>query len=164
MPWRRSLEIALASKRKLGFVTGGVKRDENDKVKQERWDTCNNMVISCILGSDNIKKYVMFMSNAYEIWKHLESRYSITNGARKYSLNKRLYDTKQNDRVVSEYYTNMKAIWVKLGTLNVLPAITNMTTEITRFVQALSEQKEELRLFQFLNGLDEEYASQRSQN
>ncbi|KAL2945131.1 Glycine dehydrogenase [Bienertia sinuspersici] len=115
-------------------------------------------------SSDNIKKYVMFMSNAYEIWKHLESRYSITNGARKYSLNKRLYDTKQNDRVVSEYYTNMKAIWVKLGTLNVLPAITNMTTEITRFVQALSEQKEELRLFQFLNGLDEEYASQRSQN
>ncbi|KAL2933752.1 GDSL esterase/lipase EXL2 [Bienertia sinuspersici] len=43
-PWRRSLEIALASKRKLGFVTGGVKRDENDKVKQECWDTCNNMI------------------------------------------------------------------------------------------------------------------------
>ncbi|KAL2940597.1 Retrovirus-related Pol polyprotein from transposon TNT 1-94 [Bienertia sinuspersici] len=164
-PWRRSLEIALASKRKLGFVTGGVKRDENDKVKQECWDTCNNMVISWILGSvsESIKKSIMFMSDACEIWKHLENRYSITNGARKYSLSKQLYETKQSGRLVSEYYTNMKAIWVELENLNVLPAITTMTVEINRFVHALNEQKEEMRLFQFLNGLDEDYNSQRSQ-
>ncbi|KAL2892467.1 Gag polyprotein [Bienertia sinuspersici] len=164
-PWRRSLEIALASKRKLGFVTGGVKRDENDKIKQESWDTCNNMVISWILGSvsESIKKSVMIMTEAYQIWKHLESRYSITNGARKYSLNKQLYDTKQNGRPVSEYYTTMKAIWVELETLNILPPITQMTVEVNRFVQVLNAQKEELRLFQFLNGLDEEYGAQRSQ-
>ncbi|KAL2902342.1 Gag-Pol polyprotein, partial [Bienertia sinuspersici] len=108
--WRRSFEIALASKRKLGFVTGGVKRDRNDKVKQECWDTCNSMVISWILSSvsDPIKKSIMFMNEAAEIWKHLEKRYSITNGAKKYSLNKQLYETKQQGKPISEYYTNEK--------------------------------------------------------
>lgn len=46
--WKRSLEIGLASKRKLGFMTGVVKRDVSDPIKQEAWDTCNNMVISWI--------------------------------------------------------------------------------------------------------------------
>ncbi|KAL2926565.1 E3 ubiquitin-protein ligase DTX4 [Bienertia sinuspersici] len=34
-PWRRTMEISLAAKRKLGFVTGVVKRDEKDAVKQD---------------------------------------------------------------------------------------------------------------------------------
>ncbi|KAL2904820.1 DNA-directed RNA polymerase subunit beta' [Bienertia sinuspersici] len=33
--WKRSLEIALAAKRKLGFATGAVTRDKEDSVKQE---------------------------------------------------------------------------------------------------------------------------------
>ena len=49
--WKRSLEISLASKQKLGFVTGTVKRHNTDNMKQEAWDTCNNMVISWIIGN-----------------------------------------------------------------------------------------------------------------
>ncbi|KAL2942992.1 Retrovirus-related Pol polyprotein from transposon TNT 1-94 [Bienertia sinuspersici] len=163
--WRRSFEIALASKRKLGFVTGGVKRDNNDKVKQESWDTCNFMVISWILASvtDPIKKSVMFMNDSVQIWKHLEMRFSITNGAKKSSLNKQLYETKQENKTVSEYYTNMRALWMELEDLNIVPAITNVTPEVNAFINALNEQKEELKLFQFLNGLDDQYGAQRSQ-
>ncbi|KAL2933650.1 Retrovirus-related Pol polyprotein from transposon RE1 [Bienertia sinuspersici] len=108
--WRRSFEIALASKRKLGFVTRGVKRDRNDKVKQECWDTCNSIVISWILGSvtDSIRISVMCMSDACEIWKHLENRYSISNGAKKNNINKQLYETKRQGMCISEYYTIRK--------------------------------------------------------
>ncbi|KAL2938692.1 rRNA adenine N-6-methyltransferase [Bienertia sinuspersici] len=49
--WRRNMEIALASKCKLGFVTGTVTRDDSDPTKAEQWDTCNHMVIAWILGS-----------------------------------------------------------------------------------------------------------------
>lgn len=38
-----------------------------------------------------------------------------------------------------------------------------MTIEINAFVEALNLQQEELRIFQFLNGLDEEYNTQTSQ-
>ncbi|CAO2837894.1 unnamed protein product [Amaranthus hypochondriacus] len=60
--WRRSLEICLASKRKLGFVYGTTLKDSSNLTKQEAWDTCNSMVISWLLNniSESIKKSVMF--------------------------------------------------------------------------------------------------------
>ena len=62
------MEIGLASKRKLGFVTGVLKKDEKDTVKIEAWETCNSMIISWVLGSvsESIKRSIMFMSNARE--------------------------------------------------------------------------------------------------
>ncbi|KAL2923749.1 Retrovirus-related Pol polyprotein from transposon RE2, partial [Bienertia sinuspersici] len=163
--WRRDLEISLASKRKLGFVTGGVKKDETDPVKKECWETCNNMVISWILHSvtDSIKKSIMFMTSAKQMWDHLEKRFSITDGAKKYSLNKQIYDTRQQGRLVSEYYTDMKALWEELESLNMLPALSETNQEITTYVNAIQKQQEEQKLFQFLSGLDEGNGAQRSQ-
>ncbi|KAL2942500.1 putative polyketide biosynthesis enoyl-CoA hydratase PksH [Bienertia sinuspersici] len=138
------MEIALASKCKLAFVTGGVKRDPSDKVKQDCWDTCNSMVISWILSSvfESIRKSVMFTNDAAEIWNHLQRRFSVTNGAKKYK---------------------MKALWVELEPSNMVPPITNLTPEVNAFIKALNDQKEELKLFQFLSGLDDDCGAQRSQ-
>ncbi|KAL2895109.1 Retrovirus-related Pol polyprotein from transposon RE1 [Bienertia sinuspersici] len=163
--WRRSLEISLAAKRKLGFVTGGVKRDPTDIYKQECLDTCNNMVISSILGSvfESIKKSVMFANSAELIWKQLEARFSVSNGVRRYSLNKQLYETKQQGRLVSEYYTNMRSFWEELESLSVMHAITEINTEIRNYIRALYKFEEEEKLFQFLSGIDEAYGPQTSQ-
>ncbi|KAL2929561.1 Regulatory protein RecX [Bienertia sinuspersici] len=67
--WRRSMEIALASKRKLGFVTGQVKRDREDQKKQELRDTCNNTVLSWLHASisDSIKKSILYHSSSREV-------------------------------------------------------------------------------------------------
>ncbi|KAL2896215.1 Retrovirus-related Pol polyprotein from transposon TNT 1-94 [Bienertia sinuspersici] len=109
--WRRSMEIALASKRKLGFVTGQVKRDRDDQRKQELWDTCNNTVLSWLHASvsDSIKKSILYHSSSREVWIQLEKRFSISNGALKYKINKQLYDTKQWGMPISEYYTKLKS-------------------------------------------------------
>ncbi|KAL2943932.1 Periplasmic nitrate reductase [Bienertia sinuspersici] len=68
--WKRSMEIALGDKRKLGFVTGAITRDESDPKKQELWDTCNNVVISWLHTSmnDTIKRSVLYNNSAREIW------------------------------------------------------------------------------------------------
>ncbi|KAL2897215.1 Retrovirus-related Pol polyprotein from transposon RE2 [Bienertia sinuspersici] len=127
-PWRRSFEIALASKRKLGFVTRAVERDENDKVKQDAWDTYNSMVISWILAnvSDGIKKSVMYTNSAKQIWRHSRAKVQ------------------------------------ELENLTDLPPITKWTEEIGAFVKTLHKFQDEQKLFQFLNGLDEVYSTQRS--
>uniref|UniRef100_A0A803LMX4 Retroviral polymerase SH3-like domain-containing protein n=1 Tax=Chenopodium quinoa TaxID=63459 RepID=A0A803LMX4_CHEQI len=158
------MEISLGSKRKYGFVTGTVRRDLSDRVKQETWDTCNNTIIAWILGnvSDSIKKSVMFISNCSQIWKQLEQRYAIANGSRKYQLNKEIYETKQSRKSVTDYYTQLKILWEELESMTSLPAITTTNEEISAFITALSRHQDEHKLFQFLNGLDDDYSQQRS--
>ncbi|GJW80389.1 retrovirus-related pol polyprotein from transposon TNT 1-94 [Tanacetum coccineum] len=132
--WKRSIEIGLSTKRKLGFVRGTVIR-MNDQVQAELWDTCNNVVISWIMNfvSDSIAKSIMFVGTASEIWNQLEKRFALSNGSRKYKLNREIYSFEQKGSSI-----------------------------IRNFLNALSSHKEELRLFQFLNGLDEYFSSQRS--
>lgn len=69
--WKRSFEIQLSAKRKIGFVDGSVTRSTTDAVEATQWDTCNNMVISRIHFniSDNIKSSILFINTAVDIWK-----------------------------------------------------------------------------------------------
>lgn len=164
-PWRRTMEINLSSKRKLGFVNGTVPLPTDDEQKAEMWETCNNMVIAWLTGnvSPTIRKSIMYMTTAKEIWLNLEKRFSITNGSRKYKLNKELYEIRQNNMPINDYYTLMKSLWEEVDCMNILPIVTNPTAEVTKLLAAIELYKEESRLFQFLNGVDEIYSSQRSQ-
>ncbi|PWA63236.1 hypothetical protein CTI12_AA356310 [Artemisia annua] len=163
--WKRSIEIALSTKRKLGFIRGTVPRSTDDVNLQEQWDTCNNLVISWLMNnvSESIAKSIMFIGTAYAIWIQLETRFALSNGSHKYKLNRETYDTVQSGRPVSEYFTSMKCIWEELDSMNELPRIVNITPEIVVFLNALNTQKEEQRLFQFLNRLDDHFSHQRSQ-
>ncbi|GJZ50579.1 cysteine-rich receptor-like protein kinase 8 [Tanacetum coccineum] len=173
--WRRSMEIGLSTKRKLGFVKGTIPRPPVvpippntaavNAVNMELWETCNNLVISWIMSSvsDSIAKSIMFIGTACEIWTQLETRFSLSNGSRKYKLSKECFEIQQNNSSVSEYYTRMKCVWEELDSLTVLPRLVTITPEMSAFLSAVEKQKEEQRLFQFLNGLDESYSAQRSQ-
>ncbi|XP_071741335.1 uncharacterized protein [Rutidosis leptorrhynchoides] len=163
--WRRSMEIALSTKRKIGFVTGTVVRSKNDPVKAEAWDTCNNMVISWIMSSasESIVKSIMFVGTASEIWTQLEKRFALSNGSRKYKLHKDTYANEQQGNLVSDYYTRFKCIWEELDSLSELPRISNVTPEVVALLTTLNKQKEEEHLFQFLNGLYDKFSALRSQ-
>lgn len=163
--WKRSMEINLSSKRKLGFVTGTAMKPIEDATQIELWDTCNNMVIAWLTGnvSPSIKKSIMFMPTARLIWLNLEKRFSLTNGSRKYKINRELYEIRQHNQSVNDYYTSMRVLWEELDAMNILPVIANPTTEVQTLLDTISLHQEESKLFQFLNGLNESYTSQRSQ-
>ena len=93
------MKIALSSKKELGFINGTVTRDEEDRVKGDLRDTCNDTVIGWIMG---IKQTIMYMLTSGEIWLYLERRFSISNGSLKYKLNKELYETKQGSSSTNE--------------------------------------------------------------
>ncbi|GKG53954.1 hypothetical protein Tco_0557477, partial [Tanacetum coccineum] len=78
-------------------------------------------------------------------------------------LNKDTYEITQSGCSVGKYYTKMKCVWKELDNINVLPVITVVTPEISVFLAALNKQKEEQRLFQILNGLEDHFSHQRSQ-
>ncbi|XP_071695232.1 uncharacterized protein [Rutidosis leptorrhynchoides] len=142
--WRRSVEIELSTKHKLGFVTGTIARPADDLLKQ-------------INGTCSI------IRTASEIWKQLEKRFALSNGSRKYKLHKEIYSCEQQGVAVSEFYTKMKCIWEEIDSMSDLPRVTGTTPKIVNFLNVVNRQKEEQHLFQFLNGLDEHFSSLRSQ-
>jgi len=57
----------------------------------------------------------------------------------------------------------MKCILEELDSMIDLPQITYSNDEIIAFLRALLQQQDEQKLFQFLNGLDDNYGTHRSQ-
>ncbi|XP_063941175.1 uncharacterized protein LOC135149402 [Daucus carota subsp. sativus] len=163
--WKRSIEIQLAAKRKLGFVDGSVLKSTTDPVDAAQWDTCNNLVISWLHNNvlESIRHSILYMTSAVEIWNVLEKRFLLTNGSRKYKLNKDLFELKQSQLTIAEYYTKLTCIWEEIDCLNVLPAVSVVTPEVLALLNKINVLRDESKLFQFLNGLNEVYAPQRSQ-
>ncbi|GJZ89911.1 retrovirus-related pol polyprotein from transposon TNT 1-94 [Tanacetum coccineum] len=152
------MEIGLSTKRKLSFVKGTIPKPTvlpvtpknfvaraTNAVNIEIWETCNNLVISWIMSSvcESIVKSVMFIGTASEIWSQLETRFSISNGSRKYRLSKDVFRISQQGVSVSEYYTKTECIWEELDSLSALPRLTTISPELFVFLTVVEKQKEE---------------------
>lgn len=74
--WKRAMELALTSRKKLGLVTGSCKKPEMDSEEYENWEVCNSIVITWILNglSPEISNSVVYMKVASDIWLELEER------------------------------------------------------------------------------------------
>lgn len=163
-PWRRSVEINLATKRKLGFLNGSIQRSTEDPAKADQWDACNSMVIAWLMNSvsDTIARSVLYVETAHAIWTQLERRFALSNGSRKYKLNREIYILKKSEMSINDYFTKMQMIWEELDAMEVLQSLNNVTSEMLEYLKCIEKYKEEQKLFQFLNGLDETYTAQRS--
>ena len=71
----------------------------------------------------------------------------MSNGVRKYKLNKDLNALRQNTNSLSEYYTHIKGIWEELDATCDLPRISDASEEVNNFLQVLAKQKEEQKPF-----------------
>ncbi|XP_074313558.1 uncharacterized protein LOC141648738 [Silene latifolia] len=141
LEWKRQMEIAICSKRKLGFLTGVVKRPTDDPL---RADTGIHK---------SIKNYVLYTKTANEIWDYLQKHFSASNGARKFRLNKELEDLEQDEKSICEYFTELRILWQNLEIMTDWPPVTQVTPEINAWLDAQLKEQEERKLFQFLNGL-----------
>ncbi|KAL8095199.1 hypothetical protein AgCh_036596 [Apium graveolens] len=119
--WKRSTEINLSSKRKLGFLTGIIYVPTDDPLKTEMWE---------ILESTNWTKRFMKPSKTPCQLKSI---------------------------------TSLKTIWEELDALNVLPTVAAPQPDVVKLLDTINAQREEGRLFQFLNGLSDHFNVQRSQ-
>ncbi|VFQ64243.1 unnamed protein product [Cuscuta campestris] len=111
--WKRSAEIALSARNKLGFVNGSSKAPESLSPLFAQWNRCNNLVISWILHSveSGIANSVLYCETAREIWDDLAERFGQTNAPKLFQLHKEIITLVQGSDSISEYFTKLKGLW-----------------------------------------------------
>nr|GLL19625.1 uncharacterized protein LOC109181269 [Ipomoea trifida] len=116
-PWARAMSMSLSCKNKLVFVNGTITKPSTDDMeKYLAWERCNNMVVSWIVRtlSPSIGSTVLWIDTTYGVWDDLKRRFSKQDLFRIAEINYEIYQTKQGDSSLNEYFSKQKLLWDEL--------------------------------------------------
>ncbi|KAK1429347.1 hypothetical protein QVD17_11555 [Tagetes erecta] len=157
--WASSMELALLVKNKTGFIDKTCIKSTSNVTLAKQWERCNSVVLSWILNSISEELYVgqIFSKIASEVWDELKETYNKIDGSIIYNLHRQINSTNQNGNLISDYYHKLNCMWRQYDTLINLPKCTcAAANELTKFNQ-------QIKLMQFLMGLDDVYQPLRTQ-
>jgi hypothetical protein len=68
--WNRSIQRALGTKNKLGFINGSIPIHDLQDLNRNAWERCNHLVQSWLINSvsDSIAQTIVFYDTAFEVW------------------------------------------------------------------------------------------------
>ncbi|XP_069143589.1 uncharacterized protein [Solanum lycopersicum] len=157
--WSRSMRIALTGKRKIGFITGACSRSLYRDELHEQWETCNAIVLSWLMNSvsEDLLNGIVYATSAYVVWQDLKERFDKVNRMRIYQLYREINTISQGTDSVSSYYTKLKNLWGKFDAL--MPSPSCACPKSKEYADHLYQ----LRLIQFLSGLNESYEQAKRQ-
>lgn len=114
--WSRAMQMALLSKNKLKFVDGSILPPTTTDSIYPAWERCNNMVISWLHHSisQSIVNSILWIDTAHEIWRDLHERFSQGDVFRISDLHDEISVFKQEERSVTDYFTELKILWDEL--------------------------------------------------
>lgn len=160
--WKRSIMLSLSAKNELGFINGSIPKPVTTPVDYKAWERCNDLVCSWLLSNmdETISKSVLFFKTAREIWLDLEDRFGYASMTQVFSLEQQLSDLHQGSKSVSEFFTEIKAVWDAISDVDPLPCCTchKCTCNVS---QKVNQLKQDHRLLQFLMKLNDKYATVR---
>ena len=149
--WHRSMEIALSSKLKFGFVDGSYVKPAATSNLHVHWLRCNNMVTSWLLNtvSPEIRSSIVYMQSAREIWLDLATRYAQSNVPKVFNLRKDISHLAQSSLSISAYFTKFRTINDELECVKTKTrCVCNLCT--CHVNTKLNEEDESVQLSQFL--------------
>jgi len=154
--WKKSMEIALIAKNKLGFVLGTIVPPEAEPL-QNQWNRCDKMVISWILHAveKRISNNILFSNSSKQIWLDLEQRFGQSNGTKFFQVKKDLYSISQGNRDIAAYFTKIKRLWDEHDSMITVPTCScGVNCATYKYDQKMKEKE---RLIQLLVGLNDVY-------
>ncbi|XP_075075958.1 uncharacterized protein LOC142162854 [Nicotiana tabacum] len=151
--WSRAMRTTLLVKNKLGFLEGTwVKSSFKDELANQ-WDICNVAVLSWIEKTVAVEfqPSIIYASNASNVWGEFKERFDKSNLTQTFRLWKMIGSLTQGTDSVTVYYSKMKDLWDEM---DLLVVGSGCDCEETR---PFIEQFRNLKLLQFLVGLNESY-------
>ncbi|XP_019183821.1 PREDICTED: uncharacterized protein LOC109178736 [Ipomoea nil] len=165
--WARAMTMALSCKNKVPFINGSITKPSAENLDRYlAWERCNNIVATWIVRtlSPTIARSVLWIDTAYGIWNDLRRRFSQQDLFRIAEIKCEIYQTKQGDNCLNEYFTRQKLLWDELSILRpLISCACNIKCECGKKIDELNEQMEKDKLSIFLIGLHEKYTGARNQ-
>ncbi|KAB1224576.1 hypothetical protein CJ030_MR2G004968 [Morella rubra] len=121
---------------------------------------CNNLILSWILNliSKEIASNALYINSAKEVWDKLKARFAQPDNVRVYHLQHQLGSIVQGTQSVSEYFTQLNAIWEELHNYRPLP-FCSCGHCTCNALSAVGEVQQLDYVFKFLMGLNDTYDS-----
>ncbi|KAH0723558.1 hypothetical protein KY289_006602 [Solanum tuberosum] len=153
------MRIALLGKRKYGFVTGACSRTLYPDALHEQWETCNAIVLSWLMStvSEKLLSGIVYATTAYTVWEDLKERFDKVNRMRIHQLHREIHTLSQGTDSVSTYFTKLKNLWGEFDALVPSPSCACPKSK------EYADHMYQMRLIQFLSGLNESYDQARRQ-
>ncbi|XP_058776229.1 uncharacterized protein LOC131650541 [Vicia villosa] len=104
-----------------------------------------------------ITESVVFIENAVDVWNDLKERYLQGDIIRVAALYQDLSNFKQGNLKVSEYFTEMRALWEEIDQFRPMPQCTCPRPCVFAAMHSARSFKKEDQIIQFLMGLNEQY-------
>ncbi|XP_031093732.1 uncharacterized protein LOC115998329 [Ipomoea triloba] len=165
--WARAMSMALSCKNKVAFVNGAITKPSTENLERYlAWERCNDMVVSWIVCtlSPTIGRSVLWIDTAYGIWNDMKRRFIKQDLFRMAEIKCQIYQTKQGDISLNEYFTNQKFLWDELAILRPPMSCACITKcDCGKKIDDMNEQAEKDKLSIFLIGLHEKYTGARNQ-
>ncbi|XP_023747499.1 uncharacterized protein LOC111895654 [Lactuca sativa] len=162
--WKQEMMNLLFARNKMSIMDGSIKKPETTDPIYMAWVRVDAMIKGwlTIVMEKEIRTSVRYANTSAEIWKDLEERFEKEGAPRAYELKQSLNITRQDGNSVSSYYTKLKSIWDELQIVLPTPQCTCNGYDCA-IRKRLNEVKEKETTYEFLMGLDEEFAIIRTQ-
>ncbi|KAM0002197.1 putative RNA-directed DNA polymerase [Helianthus debilis subsp. tardiflorus] len=162
--WAQEMLNFLFAKNKVGFIDGTLKKPEPDSDDYMAWMRADAMIKGWLHTAmeKDIRTSVKYATTAQEVWTDLKERFGKGSAPRAYELKQSLSGIRQEGTSVSAYYTRLRTLWDEIESVFPLP-ICNCNKCTCDVGKKLREHKDKERLYEFLLGLDPEFATIRTQ-
>ena len=164
--WARSMKRALGGKMKIEFIDGSLPAPVDSFDPSLRaWNRCNMLVHSWIMNSvsDSISQSIVFMENALDVWNDLKERFSQGDLIRISELQQEIYSLKQENKSVTDFFSDLKILWEELDLYLPLPTCTCRIKCSCEAMRSARSNHQLMHIIRFLTGLNEQFAVVKSQ-
>lgn len=162
--WSRMMRKALVSKNKIKFLNGFLPVLDPFDLNYDAWERCNDILHSWLVNSilPNLQQNILYKETTAEVWKLLREHYATVDRVRFFDLQHELYQLKQDNLSVTDFFTDLSGLWEELENYRPMPECTCAIRCICESIVARASREEDY-VMRFLKGLNDNYAMVKSQ-